>query len=165
MTITAFSNISASRTFAPALDTVASAAGISNLCGNRIYSIVETIPAGFTTITSPAPSNVFTTNWTLTFKTNNLAIVNVYTVTLKVTLQDYPAVPPATVSFIVTVWHICHTATITTQTISPIPYQITHAISTPTIFNFTMHADSTGTSYSNPMICEVKTYSLDYPWL
>lgn len=52
----------------------------------------------------------------------NLAVVGVYTVTLKATLIDYPAVPAATVSFVVTVWHICHTSTITSQTMSPIPY-------------------------------------------
>jgi hypothetical protein len=161
VTITAYSNVSASRTFMPAVDSVATAAGINNICGNRAYSIVETIPAAFTTITSPAPSNVFTTAWNLTFKTNLLSVVGVYTVTLQAKLVDYPSVTPATVQFVVTVWHICHTATITSQPMNPIPYQLKFNITAPTIQNFTMHADSTGFAYANAMICEIKTYVVD----
>lgn len=42
---------------------------------------------------------------------------------------------------------------------------MTFAISAPTILSFTMHADSTGFSFNNPMICEIKTYSFDQPWI
>lgn len=62
-TITALSGVAVTQTFAPAKDSVATAAGINNICGNRIYSIVEPIPAAFTTIIAPAPpANLFTTS-------------------------------------------------------------------------------------------------------
>jgi hypothetical protein len=43
VTITSLSGVSSSQTFAPAIDTAATSA-VRDLCGNRIYSIVETLP-------------------------------------------------------------------------------------------------------------------------
>ena len=43
VTITSLSGVSNSQTFAPATDTAATSA-VRGLCGNRIYSIVETLP-------------------------------------------------------------------------------------------------------------------------
>jgi len=119
----------------------------------------------FTTITSPAPLNPQTNDWTLTFKTNNLAVVGVYTVTLKATLQLYPSVPAITTSFQVTVLHICATTTITSKPWTPIPYQITYGVTSPNILSFMMHSDSISFAYTQPMICEIKTYTTDLPWV
>ena len=97
VTITSLSGVSNSQTFKPATDTAAATSSSLSLCGNRIYSIVETLPQNFVSIVAPsAGQDPFVDNWTLTCLSTNLADVGVYnTVTLKVVLQDYPSIAPA----------------------------------------------------------------------
>ncbi len=96
VTITSLSGVSNSQTFAPATDTAATST-VPGLCGNRIYSIVETLPRNFVSIVAPsAGQDPFVDNWTLTCLSTNLADVGVYTtVTLKVVLESYPSITPA----------------------------------------------------------------------
>jgi hypothetical protein len=52
-------------TFMPATDTKANAALVASLCGPRVYTIVETIPAAFITITAPTAGQEYTSAWTM----------------------------------------------------------------------------------------------------
>jgi hypothetical protein len=77
---------------------------------------------------------------------NSLADVGVYTVTLKVVLQDYSGVTAATKTVQVTVLHICATTSIDSQSFTPSNYQISKSVTTAqTIFLFTMNTDTIGT--------------------
>jgi hypothetical protein len=129
----------------PATDTASSNALNLSLCGAKQYSIVEAIPASFITITAPA-GDQYVDSWTLSCLSNNLADVGVYTVTLKVVLQDYSGVTAATKTVQVTVLHICATTNIDSQSFTPSDYQISKSVTTAqTIFSFTMNTDTIGT--------------------
>lgn len=108
----------------PATDTAATTAAVAALCGPRVYTIVEATPAAFTTIIPPAAGQEYTSAWTLTSLSNDFTHVGVWTMTLRVTLQNYPAVPAATkVITSATVVDPCVAATINTQTIAtPLTY-------------------------------------------
>jgi hypothetical protein len=78
------------------MDSAATSASILALCGNRVYSIVETLAQNFVSIGRPqAGEDPFVDNWTLTCLSNSLQDVGVYTVTLKASLEFYPAIYPA----------------------------------------------------------------------
>jgi hypothetical protein len=83
---TAFSGVPYTMTFSPATDSKATAAGVPSLCGPRVYSIVETTPAAFTTIVPPAAGQEYSSVWTLSELSNDFAHVGVWTMTLRVTL-------------------------------------------------------------------------------
>ena len=72
----------------PATDTAGVAALIPGLCGVRIYSIVESEPTNFIMIRAPS-GDQYVDSWQLSFLTNKISKVGVYTVTIKVVLQDY----------------------------------------------------------------------------
>jgi len=122
VTIVSMSGIGSTVTFTPTTNSAETTLG-SGYCGTRDYTIVEAQPQTFVTIVSPAPANVFTTNWSLTCLSANIADVGVWTVTLKATLTNYPLVQ-ATKTFSVTINHICSTTVIQSQTLTPPPYQI-----------------------------------------
>ena len=105
-------------------------------------------------------------DWTLSCLSNNLSDVGVWTVTLRATLDNYVGVAAATTTLQVTVLHVCATSVISTQTLTPTPYQIDFTVTTAqTILSFTMHQDSAGIAAPNDMLCEIKTYTTDQPWL
>ena len=65
-----------------------------------------------------------------------------------------------------TILHICVTTAINSQVFSPNNYQITFPVTTPqTIFSFTMNTDTQGLAFNDNMICEIKTYTTNFPWL
>ena len=84
-TITSFSGTAVTEDFAPATDTAATFAGVIDLCGVRIYTILETTPLEFVTIVPPA-TNLYTLDWTLSMLSNNLAHAGTWTVTLQAKL-------------------------------------------------------------------------------
>ena len=84
-TITLLSGTALTQDFAPATDTAATAASVANLCGSRVYTIVEAIPQEFVTIVAPA-TNEYTLNWTLSMLSNNFSHAGTWTVTLQAKL-------------------------------------------------------------------------------
>jgi hypothetical protein len=52
--ITSYSGTAVIKFFAPATDTAAKFANVVDLCGVRVYNILETIPQGIVTIFTPA---------------------------------------------------------------------------------------------------------------
>jgi len=82
----AYGNGPYSQTFMPATDSKATAAGVSSLCGPRVYSIVEATPAAFMTITSPTAGQEYTSAWTLSALTSSCADRGSWTVTLRASL-------------------------------------------------------------------------------
>ena len=55
---------------------------------------------------------------------------------------------------------------IISQTLSPVPFQISYSVTTPvSILSFMMHTDSVGMAHSNIMFCGVKNYSTGLTWL
>jgi hypothetical protein len=48
---------------------------------------------------------------------------------------------------------------------TPFDYQIRFTETMETILSFTMHEDTIGFKYNDPMLCGVKTYSTELPWL
>lgn len=94
VTITSKSGTGNDQTFLPAT-TAGVSASIPGLCGVRVYSIDEAIPANFVTITAPA-GDQYVDSWTLSCLSNNLSDVGVHTVTLRVVLQDYSGITAAT---------------------------------------------------------------------
>ena len=79
----------------PATDSAADTATVPGLCGPRVYSIAEPQPQNFMTISPPA-GDEFTLAWTLRALSTNLVDVGTWTVTLQVTLLNYPAVSATT---------------------------------------------------------------------
>jgi hypothetical protein len=71
--------------FAPATDTAATSAAVPELCGVRVYSILETFPQGFVSIVAPT-SNMYISNWTLSMFSNSFLNVGIWTVTLQAML-------------------------------------------------------------------------------
>jgi hypothetical protein len=104
--------IASSQQFLPATDPDTIATSMSDLCGNRVYSIVETAAQNIVKITPPANGLIFADKWTLTCQSNNLADVGVYTFTLKAALELYSTSTFATKTFQVTVLNICLTTVI-----------------------------------------------------
>ena len=84
-TITLLSGTAVTQVFAPATDTAATAASVADLCGVRVYTIVEASTQGFVTIVAPS-TNEYTLDWTLSMLSNNLADVLIWTVTLQAKL-------------------------------------------------------------------------------
>ena len=80
-TITSLSGLTTIQVFAPATDTAATSAGVLGLCGPRIYTIVETTPQGFVSIVAPA-TNEYSSNWSLSMHSTNIANVGTWAVTL-----------------------------------------------------------------------------------
>ena len=79
--------------FAPATDSVATTAAIQNLCGIRVYSIVESNASNFVSIAAPgAGQDPLIANWTLVYMSMNLGDVGIHTVTLKAVLQLYSSI-------------------------------------------------------------------------
>jgi hypothetical protein len=112
VTITSLSGLTVPQAFYPATDSYEDSITNPGFCGARVYTIVEVPFRNFVTIVSPAPSNVYTTNWTANFKSLSLADVGVWTVTMSVSLSVYPTVTATTTQFTVTVLHICNTTVI-----------------------------------------------------
>ena len=83
--ITSLSGLTSTLVFAPATDTAATFAGVFDLCGPRVYTIVEAIPQGFVSIVAPT-TNEYSSNWTLSMKSVNFTDVGVWTVTVKAKL-------------------------------------------------------------------------------
>jgi hypothetical protein len=164
--ITAFSGVATTITFMPATDSKATSAGVASLCGPRVYTIIEAKPAGFTTIIPPAAGQEYTSAWTLSELSNSQTDVGSWTMTLSVTLQNYPSVPAATKVTTATVLDPCASATINTQAlITTLTYQITFNSSPYTIMSFMMNSDSVGTAKANPMFCGAKKYATGLAWL
>ena len=74
------------QTFAPATDSSATTIGTVDLCGPRIYEIVEPEPQNFMTITSPADGLDYLSPWSLDALSTDLIDVGVWTITLRATL-------------------------------------------------------------------------------
>jgi len=102
----------------PATDTKATAAGVAALCGSRTYTIVEAVPAAFTTITSPAAGQELTSAWILSFSTSSCADRGSWTITLRASLQNYAGVTAVTRTMTATVTNACCTATINSQSLN-----------------------------------------------
>jgi hypothetical protein len=80
------SGLTSTQVFAPATDTAATFAGVPDLCGARIYSIVETTPQqGLVSIIAPT-TNLYSSNQTLSMKSTIISDVGVWTVTVQAKL-------------------------------------------------------------------------------
>lgn len=79
----------------PATDTAADIAVVPSLCGPRLYSILETQPKNFMTITAPA-GDEFTLAWKLDALSNNFLDAGTHTITLQATLLNYPSIAAIT---------------------------------------------------------------------
>ena len=71
-----------------------------------MYSIVETTPQGFISIVAPA-INEYSLNWTLSIKSDSLADVGVWIVTLQAKLLYYSEIAAITKVFTLTVLDPC----------------------------------------------------------
>lgn len=98
----------------PATDSSADTIGMVDLCGPRIYEIVETEPQNFMTITAPADGLDYLSPWSLDALSNDLIDVGVWVVTLRATLQNYPLITTEVVIDPATVLHPCSSAVIET---------------------------------------------------
>jgi len=58
--ITVFDGIGFTQTFMPATDAAATSALRPDLCGPRVYTIIEASPAAFISITAPAAGQEYT---------------------------------------------------------------------------------------------------------
>ena len=68
VTITSLSGVNVTQNFAPATDSAAATALIPALCGNRVYSIVETEAYSIVSIIAPvAALDPLVADWTLSF--------------------------------------------------------------------------------------------------
>lgn len=105
-TIAAFDGVGFTQTFMPATDSAADTALVPGLCGTRVYSIVELQPKAFISFISPT-GDQFVNAWSLTAFSNSLSDVGVWTVTLSVSLTNYPSIPPATKTTTATVLSPC----------------------------------------------------------
>ena len=167
-TITSLDGLTTTQVFSPATDTAATTAVTPGLCGPRIYTIVEAIPQGFTTIVPPpATSDEYTTDWSLAFQSTNLTDEGPWTVTLQAVLANYSSIAPVTSTVVVTVLNPCSGTVVQPLTLgTPTDYQIDFTVTTPvTILSFMMNTDSVGIAQSDPMICGIKSYSTGLPWL
>ena len=97
--------------FAPATDTAATTVAIPDLCGPRVYTIVQITPQGFVSIIAPT-TNLYSSNWTLSMLSTNYSDVGVWTVTVQAKLANYTGVSAATKAFTLTVVDPCFTAVI-----------------------------------------------------
>jgi len=95
-TIAAFDGIGFTQTFMPATDTAATSALVPELCGPRVYTILEATPASFISITAPVAGQDYTAPWTLLALSNNFMDAGSWTTTLQVTLLNYPTILAAT---------------------------------------------------------------------
>jgi hypothetical protein len=104
------SGLTSTQVFAPATDTAATFAGVPDLCGARIYSIVETTPQqGLVSIIAPT-TNLYSSNQTLSMKSTIISDVGVWTVTVQAKLLDYTGVAVVKSAFTLTVVDPCLTA-------------------------------------------------------
>lgn len=91
VSITSLSGISNSQLFLPATDPESIANSTKDLCGNRIYTIIDPLAQGIVTITSPAIGlDPYIDKWTLTCQSTSLADVGVRTFTLQAVLESWP---------------------------------------------------------------------------
>ena len=81
-------------------------AGVLDLCGPRVYTIVETAPQAFVSIVASA-TNEYLSNWTLLMNSINIADVGTCTVTLQAKLLNYSGVLAPTKAFTLTVLDPC----------------------------------------------------------
>jgi hypothetical protein len=82
--------------FLPATDPESIATSTPDLCGNRVYSIVESAAQSIVTIIPPATGDPFLDQWSISLRSDSLADIGLYTFTFKAVLEFYPDSIPAT---------------------------------------------------------------------
>lgn len=91
--------------FLPFSDNVAIKFANEQICGPRLYTILE----GYTFIqlSPPASGNEFFDQWTFTLESADMAEIGSYETTIEVRLKNYPSSSPATVRFTTAIMHPC----------------------------------------------------------
>jgi hypothetical protein len=101
------------------------------ICGDKNYVSNQALA-----VIAPPPSTLVNVDpWTITSITNDITLVAAYTVTVTISLIAYPSVPSLAVTYILTVYDNCATATIDTkaQQLNPISYVVFLALGPTTI--------------------------------
>jgi hypothetical protein len=152
------------QSFVPADDSFALLMATPGICGDKTHVSNQALAV----VAQPASTLVNLDPWTITSITNNYADVATYTVTITISLINYPTVAPVTVSYLLTVFDNCATATIDNlgQALGSINYVVLLALG-PTTIDFLPYTDNVAQSYSNPPICGPKVYTLieGYPFV
>jgi len=128
----------------PADDSFALLMTTPGICGDKAYVSDQTLAV----VAQPASLLVNLDPWTITTITNNYGDVTTYTVTITISLISYPTVAPVSVSYLLTVFDNCSTATIDnlSQNLGSISYVVLLALG-PTTIDFMPYSDNVAQNY------------------
>jgi hypothetical protein len=128
----------------PADDSFALLMTTPGICGDKAYVSDQTLAV----VAQPASLLVNLDPWTITSITNNYGDVMTYTVTITISLISYPTVAPVSVSYLLTVFDNCSTATIDnlSQDLGSISYVVLLALG-PTTIDFMPYSDNVAQNY------------------